>query len=68
MADRVTQQVLQVAYQPTPTARATTLALEVMQTPPAPSARVSTIALEVLQTVTATTAGSNTSIMYVIAG
>lgn len=68
MADRVTQQVLQVVYQPDPTARVTTVAAEVLQLPAAPTARVTNVAMEVLQSVaTGGGGGSSTAIMYVIA-
>lgn len=70
MADRVTQQVLQVAYQPASDARVTAMALEVMQAPATPTARVTAVALEVLQSVTTSGGGGgggSTSIMYVIA-
>lgn len=49
MADRVTQQVLQTAYQPTPTARVTSVVVEVAQNPPAPTARVTSVVVEVAQ-------------------
>lgn len=69
MANRVTQQVLQVVYQPDPTARVTTVAAEVLQLPAAPSARVTNVAMEVLQSVATGGGGggSSTAIMYVIA-
>jgi len=68
MADRVTQQVLQVVYQPDPTARVTSVVMEVVELPAAPTARVTNIVAEVLQSVaTGGGGGSSTSIMYVIA-
>lgn len=67
MADRVTQQVLQVGYQPSQDARVTTVAMEVLQDPPAPIARVTNVAMEVLQSVTGSGGGGSTSIMYIIA-
>ena len=68
MADRVTQQVLQVGYQPSRDARVTTVAMEVLQDPPAPAARVTNVAMEVLQSVTSSGGGGgSTSIMYIIA-
>ena len=70
MADRVTQQVLQVVYQPDPAARVTTVAMEVLQDPPVHAARVTAVAMEVLQSVASSGGGGgggSTSIMYIIA-
>lgn len=71
MADRVTQQVLQVGFQADATARVTSLAVEVLQVDALPDARVTSLAVEVLQSIDGGGGGggggSSTSIMYVIA-
>lgn len=68
MADRVTQQVLQVVYQPTSQARVTAVAMEVLQAPVAPEARVTAVAMEVLQSVAASSPASGVRpIMYIVA-
>lgn len=69
MADRVTQQVLQVGFQPDPDARVTSVAAEVLIEPTAPTTRVTAIAAEVLHSYVEPGGGggSSVAIMYIIA-
>lgn len=70
MAQRVTQQIVQVAFETNPQARVTSIAAEVLQAPPAPAACVTSLALEVLQTASGTSlvVSGARPVVYMVAG
>lgn len=70
MAQRVTQQVVQVAFDTNPSARVTAILAEVLESPTA-AARVTTVAVEVLHSVGTTappSSGNRRPVVYFMAG